>query len=760
MAALKTKDRYLASQDIATKYPSDVDANGYFIGHPETEVDQVSDMASFMKTVNKQGSDASAVKTLIGIGSNEDGIPLGIIMPWTGSGSIPVGFLLCDGRAVSRTEYAALFNLIGTKYGSGDGSTTFNLPDLTDASIQNGSYTKTEYTTAGNATFTASKTGFYKITVKGAGGGGQGAWYISNSQEFGAGAGGGEGGTTISYEKMTAGDMAAVVVGTGGAGGAAPETAGANGGNSTVTVNLTTYTGGGGFGGEYAGGKGGDGTICGAPGCQAIKAKSAIRAGSGGGNGGSPAGVGDVATKATQGGGGGGGTFVTTSQYYAGGDGGDGFVTIEYIGASELFLIKYIDGVPQSEASAAASAAAAAASAANAQAWASSAVGIPLGLMLPYSANAQTPPAGFLYAEGQAVSRTMYADLFQLIGTTYGSGDGSTTFNLPDMRDRYAQGSTTAGTAKSAGLPEIEGHISSRNTDSLLWKAKSAMDPQGAFYVYSDGTKGIYTSAVANYEAAVIGIRASKYNAIYGNSDTVTPPTLTVRWIIKAYDAPTPSSAQIDLSQYASDLANRLTREMTPAFNKRDVITSSGTYTAPVTGWYRIVVKGGGQGGWGGGYNSSYAIGGRGGAEGGTSIGFEKLTAGDTIAIVIGAGGAGGAKSTSGAGSVGSAGGNTTATVNNNTYTGGGGNYDGGSGDIKGASATSWNFAYNTDSYGGQGAGAGGGSPTSGTAGYSGSMGGGGAGGYASRSSSPGSYNGGKGGNGYCWIEYFDPTLN
>lgn len=45
-------------------------------------------------------------------------------------GSVPTGWLLCNGQAVSRTTYAALFSAIGTAWGSGDGSTTFNVPDL------------------------------------------------------------------------------------------------------------------------------------------------------------------------------------------------------------------------------------------------------------------------------------------------------------------------------------------------------------------------------------------------------------------------------------------------------------------------------------------------------------------------------------------------------------------------------------------------------------------------------------------------------
>lgn len=56
-------------------------------------------------------------------------LPVGVIVPYAGS-SAPTGYLLCDGSAVSRTTYATLFAAIGTAYGSGNGTTTFNVPDL------------------------------------------------------------------------------------------------------------------------------------------------------------------------------------------------------------------------------------------------------------------------------------------------------------------------------------------------------------------------------------------------------------------------------------------------------------------------------------------------------------------------------------------------------------------------------------------------------------------------------------------------------
>jgi len=56
-------------------------------------------------------------------------VPSGVVVPFAGSAA-PTGWLLCYGHAVSRTTYAALFTAVGTTFGSGDGSTTFNLPDL------------------------------------------------------------------------------------------------------------------------------------------------------------------------------------------------------------------------------------------------------------------------------------------------------------------------------------------------------------------------------------------------------------------------------------------------------------------------------------------------------------------------------------------------------------------------------------------------------------------------------------------------------
>ena len=77
-----------------------------------------------------------------------EGINTGIIVPWS-SASVPSGFLECDGSNVSRSTYSALFAVVGTTYGAGDGSTTFGLPDLQNNIPVGSSNTKAVGSTAG-----------------------------------------------------------------------------------------------------------------------------------------------------------------------------------------------------------------------------------------------------------------------------------------------------------------------------------------------------------------------------------------------------------------------------------------------------------------------------------------------------------------------------------------------------------------------------------------------------------------------------------
>jgi microcystin-dependent protein len=96
---------------------------------------------------------------------SSSGVPVGHIIAH-GSATAPTGYLVCDGSAISRTAFAALFNAIGTNFGTGDGSTTFNLPDL-QGRMPVGIGTHADANTMGenDGTALASRTPKHKHTV-------------------------------------------------------------------------------------------------------------------------------------------------------------------------------------------------------------------------------------------------------------------------------------------------------------------------------------------------------------------------------------------------------------------------------------------------------------------------------------------------------------------------------------------------------------------------------------------------------------------
>jgi len=110
-----------------------------------------------------------------------------------------------------------------------------------------------------------------------------------------------------------------------------------------------------------------------------------------------------------------------------------------------------------------------------------------------------TPPVGYLYANGSAVSRSQYADLFSVIGTTYGVGDGSTTFNLPNLQGVFARGAgtqTVGGITQAATLgatqgDQLQGHY---HTGGSIYK-----------YLGSGGTFSVSTIGGANDTNTSVG---------------------------------------------------------------------------------------------------------------------------------------------------------------------------------------------------------------------------------------------------------------
>lgn len=140
-----------------------------------------------------------------------------------------------------------------------------------------------------------------------------------------------------------------------------------------------------------------------------------------------------------------------------------------------------------------------------------------------------TAPYGYLVCNGANVSRETYADLFAVIGTTFGEGDGSTTFSIPDLRDRYIIGANTnaLGTQIAEQLPNIRGELKSIASD---YTGSTAPAGEGAFFNEGLSKIGVTGSGTWIYKSR---FNANLSNSIYRDSGHVYPLSLALLPCIK-----------------------------------------------------------------------------------------------------------------------------------------------------------------------------------------------------------------------------------
>jgi len=127
---------------------------------------------------------------------------------------------------------------------------------------------------------------------------------------------------------------------------------------------------------------------------------------------------------------------------------------------------------------------------------------LPPGSVTPYSGG--STPAGFLPADGTAVSRTTYAALFAVIGTTYGAGDGSSTFNVPDLRGRVPIGSGTGAQNGGAGTGAITGGTALTSRSRGQFGGDERLQSHTHPFSGTTGTENNYSSYGVGY---LIGAR-------------------------------------------------------------------------------------------------------------------------------------------------------------------------------------------------------------------------------------------------------------
>lgn len=155
-------------------------------------------------------------------------------------------------------------------------------------------------------------------------------------------------------------------------------------------------------------------------------------------------------------------------------------------------------------------------------------------------------PAGWLFCDGSAVSRIQYPELFSALGTTYGSGDGSTTFNIPDLRGRMPFGKGTHADVASLGQNEGASLANRRpKHQHTVYDAGHTHTNRmnGGFQVYrvnvagGSGEYGITsanTGSIVDNSTNTTGVKVNPEGASSSTSPSDAPPYLVVNYIIKA----------------------------------------------------------------------------------------------------------------------------------------------------------------------------------------------------------------------------------
>ena len=157
-----------------------------------------------------------------------------------------------------------------------------------------------------------------------------------------------------------------------------------------------------------------------------------------------------------------------------------------------------------------------------------------------------TAPNGWLICNGQTVSRTAYAALFAVIGTTYGAGDGSTTFNIPNLVNKTVRGSNSLGktggadtvTLSTANMPAHNhgvGTLATNNTGAHThdFIAGRAQGGNKSLPVSNTGFNTTNTYSTESAGAHTHTISGSTASTGSGSAVTITNPYVMLHYIIK-----------------------------------------------------------------------------------------------------------------------------------------------------------------------------------------------------------------------------------
>ena len=163
--------------------------------------------------------------------------------------------------------------------------------------------------------------------------------------------------------------------------------------------------------------------------------------------------------------------------------------------------------------------------------------GIPTATIIPWSDS--SAPSGFLECNGAAVSRSTYAALFAVIGTTYGAGNGSTTFAVPDLQDNVAvskSGTKNLASTGGANTVAATGNIAGSTANASLTTAQLASHSHSGSCNFTPCQEGTQARGVSNNTGNAGSGQAHSHNMsanFTGDATSVVQPYLTIIYIIK-----------------------------------------------------------------------------------------------------------------------------------------------------------------------------------------------------------------------------------
>lgn len=155
---------------------------------------------------------------------------------------------------------------------------------------------------------------------------------------------------------------------------------------------------------------------------------------------------------------------------------------------------------------------------------------VPTGSTLPYAGILGVAPAGWLICDGSAVSRSTYAALFTAVGTSFGAGDGSTTFNLPDLRGRFPLGKDNLGGTSANRVTATQADNLGQGTGAethTLTIAEMPAHTHTYTELASSGASRNYSGSSGSTPTSNTG------SAGGGGAHNNMPPYITLNYIIK-----------------------------------------------------------------------------------------------------------------------------------------------------------------------------------------------------------------------------------